>query len=441
MNPYITENRKEFPHAVYFPEKGKHWQTRAFENAVRTLLLHQTRPAPERIRILASSFPGEKNREILDHAFALSELPGFAKKSPREAEKQGFDPGIPRLSYREVRESLEAVPENREWIQKNAKRAAGRFHIPLPDTAIPEKLTEAAEYLLSFLCRHVSFWEADAFPLEAMMDLQNRYDWTFRTDAWSLREQLRRESRIIRQAWRQIRHFSLRFPLLLILNECAPSDYMLSLLPDNAEVWRPSGKIPDARVLIYRGLKISSSEHREDLETGQEGRELEKALELARRLGRQPLLLDFSRRRFPRSFLRVVRFAAKKGMGIHPLGKVRDRYSAGIPAPKSAQGFQTFRGSPCITLCDPWPLCDPEITVQTEKKSFCPQHSKPWQDDRIGARTEREADEKGQYKIDCRAWVVPVLGGWMRADDLFKSRLARQIRQGGHTKCPGIRAG
>ena len=36
-----------------------------------------------------------------------------------------------------------------------------------------------------------------------------------------------------------------------------------------------------------------------------------------------------------------------------------------------------------------------------------------------------EADSEGVYRPISEPWVVPVLGGWARTDDLFKSRLAR----------------
>ncbi len=104
----------------------------------------------------------------------------------------------------------------------------------------------------------------------------------------------------------------------------------------------------------------------------------------------------------------------------------------GLPEAKSSRGFTPARGDPVITLFDPWPISDPEIVeglTSEERKAFhTSPRTKPWQDDRIGARTEMEAGEDGVYRASSRAWAVPVLGGWMRTDDLFKSRLARFVR-------------
>ena len=160
-----------------------------------------------------------------------------------------------------------------------------------------------------------------------------------------------------------------------------------------------------------------------------EGENLFKAMTLAQTLGRRPILCDFSRRKFPRSFLRVTRFALEKEIGIFPMGKLFDPKTNKIPEAKSAAGFPIIKGNNTLTLFDPWPVSDPEILKKIcdpEKRSFC--HApltKPWQDDRIGARTEMEPDKNGIYKIIAKPWVVPVLGGWMRVDTLFKSRLGR----------------
>lgn len=297
---------------------------------------------------------------------------------------------------------------------------------------IPDDPVAAAAELLSFLYREVSCREADAFPLEAMATLENRYDWTFETDARSLREQLRREAAAVERAWRMIRGLAVRGPLLVILNEATPRDYLTCRLPPWASMFPDLDDGCERPVLLYTGLKIASSEHRAPLEGSPEGAALERAVTLAGALGRRPVVVDFSRRRFPRSFLRICRFAARVGWGVRPVGKVRRTAGADLPGPKSPHGLPRILGTPCVVLMDPWPVSDSEILAglgpDTRKKFSGPPATKPWQDDRIGARVEVEAGTDGVYRPAFMPWIVPVLGGWMRADHLFKSRLARHVR-------------
>jgi len=297
---------------------------------------------------------------------------------------------------------------------------------------VPADPVAGAACLLSFLCREVSWGEADAFPLEAMTTLENRYDWTFETDAGSLEEQLRREAPVVERAWRQIRDLASRGPLLVILNESTPRDYLTCRLPSWASVFTDPGDARERPVLLYGGLKISSSEHRAPLVGSPEGAALEKTVDLAETLGRRPVVIDFSRRRFPRAFLRICRFAGKVGWGAKPVGKVHQPGGGDLPGPKSPQGLPRIFGVPTITLMDPWPVSDPEImaglSLDLRKKFGGSPSNKPWQDDRIGARVEVEACSDGVYRPVFTPWIVPVLGGWVRADHLFKSRLARHIR-------------
>ncbi len=290
----------------------------------------------------------------------------------------------------------------------------------------------AAAELLSFLRRKISRREADVFPLEAMATLENRYRWTFETDAGSLREQLRREALAVERAWRMIRRLADGGPLLVILNESTPRDYLTCRLPG----WAVSFVSPDKGrghpALLYTGLKISSSEHRAPLENSPEGAALERAVGLAGTLGRRPVVVDFSRRRFPRAFLRICRFAVRRGWGVTPVGKVRRTAGSDLPGPKSPRGLPRMPGAPDIVLMDPWPVSDPEITARLNPDVFRKwggtPATKPWQDDRIGARVEMEADAGGIYRPVSVPWIVPVPGGWMRADYLFQSRLARYVR-------------
>ncbi len=403
---------------------------RPFKQAIIALESHRTLPAPERVSILAKQYPGESSRDILDKAFELSE----SVRIPADPLTTGFDPDCPRLGSEEVTEALKQVPGNLEWVRRMMGHAAGRYGLKLSGDPLI-----AAEKLFCYLCRNVSYWEADAFPLDAMMELENQYDWTFSTDAWSLREQLKREAEVINYAWKNLFAMSAGCPLLVILNETTPTDYFTCSLPRGVSVINKketslpaNGRNGDCPIILLTGIKISSSEHRDPLEDSSEGDELEKAVNFAQKTGRCPVLLDFSRRRFPRSFMRVSRFCSNAGWGIDPKGKVFDPGSAQIPGPKSSQGFAPINGNPKIILFDPWPVSDPRIVsslTQKEQNNFCrlPQ-TKPWQDDRIGARTEMEADKNGVYRVTSRSWVVPALGGWMRVDKLFRSRLARFIK-------------
>ena len=384
------------------------------------LSAHRTRPTPERVCALASLGIAAIDRSVIDHAFAACESVCI----PSDPLRSGFDPACPRLPPEMVQSSLENNPENRRWLARALTRKAEQLGLGLSEDPL-----KAADQLLTYLVQEVSLWETDAFPLEAMATLPNRYGWTFSTDAWSLREQLRREARVVRRAWRDIFYMAEGGPLLVILNESAPTDYMTCSLPPNADIWNGRIHSEDLPVLLYTGLKIASSEHRDSLAGTPEGDGLAQAVGVARALRRRPVLLDFSRRRFPRSFLRVCRFARQAGWRIRPFGKVRGRPRGKLPEPKSPRGLPPLSGDPVLHLYDPWPISDPEIVRNLDhqtRAAFCKSPpTKPWQDDRIGARTELEADSDGVYRPVSDPWVVPALGGWARTDDLFKSRLAR----------------
>ncbi len=421
MSEFITNNTKEFPNATtdpsdFCPKKP------GFDAARNLLLEHGIRPAPERIATLAAMGVNGGGRKVVDAAFAACE----GVTVPARPEVEGFDPGCPRLGPNEARAALAAVPENRAWIEDAVRRAGERFGMELPADAV-----DGAGVLLGRLCRHGSFWEADAFPLEAMMDLENRYGWTFSTDAWSLREQLRREAEVIRGAWGTLCAMAADGPLLVILNETTPTDYFTCCLPAGAALLNGGPAVADARVLVKTGVKISSSEHRDPLKDTPEGDGLAAAADLAEKTGRRPVLVDFSRRRFPRAFMRVARFAGDIGWGIDPVGKVLDEGAGEIPEAKSPRGFGASDGEVVISLFDPWPASDPAVVDgldAAEKKAFCgTPETKPWQDDRIGARVEMEDDGEGNYVKVSDAWVVPALGGWVRADALFRSRLSRLL--------------
>ncbi len=322
---------------------------------------------------------------------------------------------------------LNEYPANRVWIQDCLYRFSSAYGLPLKGDIIHD-----ARILLNFLYKDISTWEADSFPLDCMAYLKNRYGWTFRSNAWSLREQLRQEAVIIIKSWNTLFKMAKEQPLLFIINERAPNDYFTSFLPKGAALFSDIDSNNDSPVLIYQGVKISSSEYRVALNETLEGEKLNSAMKLAQRLDRRPVLCDFSRRRFPRSFLRVAEFALENNFGIFPMGKLFDHAADRIPEAKSASGFPVIKGNCTLTLTlfDPWPVSDPEITKrlsEQDKKNFC--HvplTKPWQDDRIGARVEMELDENGIYKVASKPWVVPVMGrGWMRVDTLFKSRLGR----------------
>ncbi|MDM8517423.1 hypothetical protein QUF76_14590 [Desulfobacterales bacterium HSG16] len=443
----LTENVKEFPQAVYLPEKtaAQRFLNNGYEKAVAGLLRAETWPAPERIAALSCIDAKVDNREMIDRAFAASE----GVLLPENPLKTGFDPDVPRLSADEVYSVLSDSSENRKWIEKVLFRYSKRFSLNFCND-----LPKACDMLFEYLCSHVSYWEADAFPIDAMMDFENRYDWTFTTDAWSLREQIRRESVVVGQAWKTILDMSLGSKILLILNERTPVDYMTCFLPAGASLIS-SGCVSSGisgikdleynnleyndlkyqnadSVIVHTGLKISSSEHRVLLQDTSEGAALEKVMALAEKIKRKPVFLDFSRRRYPRSFLRVFRFAKHMGWGINLEGKVFDPDGDMVLQPKSSRGFQKLDGKPVITLFDPWPISDPKIIDglwPEERQKFCTEpKTKPWQDDRIGARSEMEAGDDSIYREVSKAWILPVLGGWMRADDLFKNRLARFVR-------------
>jgi hypothetical protein len=383
----------------------------------------RTRATPERIRAVIECRAAGSPREIIDRAFARAE----SVTIPPDPGRTGFDPGAPKFNDREALAILAGRPRNRAWILRAMAAAARRFDLKI--AADPA----AAPELLAFLLREVSFWEADAFPLEAMADLENRYPWTFDTDAWSLREQLRREASAVSRAWRMIRGLAERERLFVILNESTPRDYLTCRLPG----WAARFTGPDAGrqrpVLLHTGLKVSSSEHRAELAGSPEGTSLAEAVALAESLGRRPVIVDFSRRRFPRSFLRICRFARQVGWGVRPVGKAgADSAAGGLPGPKSPRGLPRLSGAPAVVLLDPWPVSDPEILagLSDRVRGRCcgVPAAKPWQDDRIGARIEVEAGPDGVYRPSFVPWIVPALGGWMRADHLFKSRLARFVR-------------
>ena len=392
-------------------------------SVLRMLAACRTRPTPERVGILRRWADGRDPRAALDQAFARAESVAI----PPNPEQTGFDPGFPKLGSQKVLKVLEKVPENRAWIVRAMENTARRYGRRLPVDPVT-----AAAGLFSFLCREVSYWEADAFPLEAMATLENRYDWTFATDAWSLREQLRREASAVDRAWRMIRALSDRGPLLVILNEAAPRDYMTCRLPPWAALFNGPAEGCGLPALLYTGLKISSSEHRTPLAGHPEGAALQTAVGLAGALGRRPVVVDFSRRRFPRSFLRICRFAERIGWGIRPVGKVLRSEGDRLPEPKSPRGLPRMSGAPTITLMDPWPVSDPDIAAalrpEARERFGGPPATKPWQDDRVGARVEFEAGADGVYRPVSTPWIVPVLGGWMRADHLCKSRIARFVR-------------
>ena len=449
MTIFITDNTKEFPAAAYFPEASKKYINK-YSVAVNALKANGTPPVPERIEALAklcceNHHKKDYRRENLDLAFAATEC----VKLPDAPEYANFDSEYPRLTDSDVNFALAKIPKNEQWIRNVVNRTASRYNLSVTDDLIAD-----AKMLLKFLSQEVSYWEADSLPLDAMMDLKNRYDWTFTSDAWSLREQLKREATVIRNVWTKLLQLAEKTPLLVILNEKTPTDYLTAALPCGVSFFNQNSCEQnscesdsceqnscesdscesdiyknEAGILLYTGLKISSSEHRDPIKDTFEGESIKQAMAQAIKLGRCPVLCDFSRRRFSRSFMRVVRFAMQEGWGIKPLGKLLDLDAVKIPEAKSARGFAPMIGSPCLILFDPWPISDSQIISRLHlkmQKTFChvPQ-TKPWQDDRIGARTEMEADENGNYRVSSKAWIVPVLGGWMKVDELFKSRLAR----------------
>ncbi len=340
--------------------------------------------------------------------------------------KELSDKKCPLISDKEAEKFLKNTPENEKWLWQAINHKASEYKIRVPDN-----IMAASKFLPEYLAGNISEKKAEKFPLYAMSMLKNRYEWTFKSNL-SIYEQLEKEAGIVQKAWNFIMEIAEKSPVFLILNETTPTDYMTARLPENVSIFKNHTDFSSISVVVYKGLKISSSEHRDDLYASYEGKSLIKALKIAEKLKRTPVITDFSRRRFPRAFMRIAKFAKKTGMGINPLGKVLDLKSDGIPYAKSPRGFLPFKGHPEIMLFDPWPVSDPEIITglsYDEKKAFCKSpRTKPWQDDRIGARKEMEADDNGHYKIVSKPWVVPVLGGWARTDEVFKAHIASFIR-------------
>ena len=418
MTDFIA-NIKEFPEAVFFPEVSEKYRNK-HASIIEQLLSNGTRPTPERIQALSKVSNVDFSRKLLDEAFSVSESVAL----PKTPELANFDPGYPRLTHPEIRSILSRNPENKRWLQESFQRVAQQHNI-----SVDKDIIKTGDQLLTFLSTKVSYWEADSFPLDAMTELTNRYDWTFQSDAWSLREQLRREANIIYKGWIDLLELTCNSPLFVILNQCTPTDYFCSFLPNGVSRYQKDTLHTEKKILLYTDLKISSSEHRVLLEHTVEGKELETAIQIATQLGRIPVLCDFSRRRFSRAVMRVTRFAALKKWGVKPLGKMFDPEATCIPEAKSANGFAQTSGKPLLMLFDPWPISDKQIIPKLPPgmNSFLRQQpqTKPWQDDRVGARSELEMNDTGTYQKDSESWVVPALGGWMRVNHVFQSRLAR----------------
>lgn len=423
MTSFI-HNVKEFPKAEYFPHASKKYGDK-YQAIIDGLVSTGTRPVPERIEALAEISCENINRETInrktmDLAFAASE----SVLLPDIPEHADFDPDYPRMIDSEILSTLIQIPGNKKWLEETLYRATKRYNL-----SFTEDLITTGNKLLRFLCREVSYWEADSFPLDAMMDLPNRFDWTFQSDAWSLREQLRREANIISNGWLDLVELARKFPIFLILNQRTPTDYFCSILPDSASLFHQGLHQSDSRILVYTDLKISSSEHRVSLDCTLEGKGLEEAIRISSKLDRIPVLCDFSRRRFSRAFMRAAHFSILKKWGIKPLGKLLDLGATNIPEAKSPNGFAPIAGNPTLMFFDPWPISDKEIVskLSDDMNNYLNEEpqTKPWQDDRIGARNEMEMDENGRYNISSQSWIVPVLGGWMRVDQVFKSRLRR----------------
>ncbi|XOF32434.1 MAG: hypothetical protein ACL93V_10325 [Candidatus Electrothrix sp. YB6] len=388
------------------------------------LLSEGIRPLPERLTAFFAVSPqGRYTKKGMDQAFVAAE--GFSGVNP--GEQADYDQGVPRLTEVDVSRALQKNPANRQWLVLSLERTAQRYGL-----ALSGDLIQSSSQLLDFLYHEISFWEADSFPLDAMMDLTNQYHWTFRSDAWSLREQLRREALIIHAAWKELLRLSRQHPLFLILNQATPTDYFCSALPQGASLFAQGTDQSEQQILVSADIKISSSEHRDTLQKTSEGDALEQAVEIACTVQRVPVVCDLSRRRFPRSFLRIARFAQCRGWGIQPLGKLADPAATQLPQAKSCSGFPVLSGHPELLLFDPWPISDtqivPELPPDISDRFVTAPQTKPWQDDRIGARNELEMDEHGQYRAGAQSWVLPVPGGWMRVHDLFKSRMARFLR-------------
>ena len=393
------------------------------KEALYSLISINTRPFPERIDALTQSGFNTFTREKIDAVFVICENISTSNFS----KEPNFDCSCERIMEREVISILEETPANRVWIQNCLHHFSSAYGLPLNGDIIHD-----ARAILNYLYTDISSWEADSFPLDCMSYLRNRYSWTFSSNVWSLREQLRREALIIKKSWHTLFEMAHEQPLLLIINESAPRDYFTAFLPEGAAIFSETNSDPKTSILIYKGVKISSSEHRVSLDDTSEGQLLINAINLAKALNRRPVLCDFSRRRFPRSFLRAARFALEKKIGIVPMGKLLDHAAGTLPKAKSAKGFPFVMGEDTLTLFDPWPISDPEIVNKLsnqEKKKYChAPWTKPWQDDRIGARVEIELNQHGVYQVTSTPWIVPAMGeGWMKVDTLFKSRIGRFI--------------
>ncbi|MBF0200464.1 MAG: hypothetical protein HQK66_03955 [Desulfamplus sp.] len=438
--------------------------------AVESLLDIRTRPFPERIAVMLEKGFVPFTRKRADTLFEICEK--FLPKSSgsdasfRHAsmyEKGSlwspfysldFDQGCIKVPEHHARGILDHNIPNRSWIEKCLYSFSRAYGYPLSGDIIND-----ARSLLDFLFTGISAWEADSFPMDCMLFLENRYGWTFSSKAWSLREQLRQEALVMEKAWNILLGTAEESPMLLMLNQMAPWDYFTANLPDGAALLSGGQGCLQKPVLIHDGIKISSSEYRTPLDGTREGSDFARAIDLALSLGRIPVLCDLSRRRFPRSFIRAADFARQRGMGVVPGGKVFDPGAVGIPRPKSPRGFPVISGDDekelnqfgedygfavvpgedygfpvvpgddSLYLFDPWPVSDPEIIPglsSEEKKRFShPPFTKPWQDDRIGARFEKEMNERGSYETVSEPWIVPALGGWVRVDDIFRSRLGR----------------
>lgn len=320
-----------------------------------------------------------------------------------------------------IEDFLDRHTDNRGWLDAAIRKTATDHHLVLP-----QRLADAAGCLM----RTLSAIDADRFALSAMMRLPNRYPWTFRRNGTSLTDILRREARIVRFAWERLCREARKEPLMVILNETTPTDYLTAMPPRGAAFFSSRPSYRRKPILIWTGLKIASSEHREPLAGSPEGDGLTAGVSVAEGLRRRPVLVDFSRRRFPRSFLRAARFAREQGWGLDPWGKVRDDTARHLPESKSPRGFAPQPGHPVLALFDPWPLSDPNVIAPDVRTVFLdPSFQKPWQDDRIGARTELEADELGIYRPVARPWIIPTPVGWMRVDDLFRRHLARHLAE------------
>ncbi len=428
MTDFIA-NIKDFPKAVFFPEVSEKYRDK-HTSLIEQLLSNGTRPTPERIEALSEVSNESFNRKLLDEVFSISECVSL----PETHEKANFDPGYLRLTHSEISSVLSRSPENQRWLQETFRRVTQQHNI-----SVDKDIISTGNQLLTFLSTNVSYWEADSFPLDAMTDLTNRYDWTFQSDAWSLREQLKREANVIYKGWIDLLKLAENSPLFVLLNQRTPTDYFCSFLPKGVSHYRKDTFQTNKKILLYTDLKISSSEHRVLLEHTGEGKELETAIQIASQLGRIPVLCDFSRRRFSRALMRATRFAAYKNWGIKPLGKMFDPNATDIPEAKSPHGFAQTSGDPLLMLFDPWPISDKQIITQLlpEMDKFLNQEpqTKPWQDDRIGARCELEMNATGTYQKDSESWIVPVLGGWMRVDHLFQSRLARFLSTKDYENC------